>query len=402
MGLDRVRAVAERLALKPGFPVITVGGTNGKGSTCAMLEAILDRAGYRVGCYTSPHLLTYNERVRVSRRQASDLELCEAFAAVEAARGEITLTYFEFGTLAAVWHFVRIGVDVGVLEVGLGGRLDAVNVFDADVAAITSVGIDHIEYLGPTRESIGHEKAGIYRAGRPAIVGDRDPPATVGEHIARIGARPLRNGVEFRAVPEDTQWRYEGPGGLRAGLPHPALRGEYQLDNAAVVITALDCLREVLPVGAGAIREGLLTVELAGRFQVLPGRPVTVLDVAHNPHAAERFAQALGRMEHTGRTLAVFAMLKDKDLEGVVGAVKSAVDRWYLAPLPGPRGADTPTLQRALEAAHAYDETLHFDSVETALAEARSAAKADDRILVFGSFLTVAQALASETLRNRR
>ncbi len=402
MGLDRVSAVARKLSLTPAFPILTVGGTNGKGSTCAMLESILDRAGYRVGCYTSPHLLTYNERVRVGRRQAEDSTLTEAFAAVEAARGDVSLTYFEFGTLAAMWHFLRAGVDVAVLEVGLGGRLDAVNVFDADVAVITSIGIDHIEYLGPTRESIGFEKAGILRSARPAVIGDPDPPHTIDEHASRIGALQIRNGIEFRALREDTQWRYEGPGGMRSGLPYPALRGHYQLDNAAAAITALDCLKDRVPVASGAVREGLLTVELPGRFQVLPGRPVTVLDVAHNPHAAQRFASALEQMESFHKTHAVFAMLHDKDIVGVVRAVKPHVDRWYLAPLEGPRGTDVATLSRALDDAGAYDEVLSFGSVAEALSEAKSAARADDRILVFGSFLTVAQAFESDALRIRR
>ncbi|MFO1321654.1 MAG: bifunctional tetrahydrofolate synthase/dihydrofolate synthase [Burkholderiales bacterium] len=399
LGLDRVREVRDRMGLTPAFPVITVGGTNGKGSTCAMLEAILRCGGFRVGCYTSPHLLRYNERVKVSGRMVSDTDLCEAFAAVESARGSTPLTYFEFGTLAAVWHFLRTGVEVAILEVGLGGRLDAVNAFDADCAAVTSIGIDHIDYLGSTRESIGAEKAGIFRTGRPAVIGEPRPPATLVGHAAGIGARVLLAGEDFRAIDEATQWRYEGPGATRAGLPFPALRGSYQIHNAAIALTILDTLKACLPLSSGAVREGLLTVELPGRFQVLPGVPVMILDVAHNPHAAEKLSQALGAMKCTGRTHAVFGMLRDKDIAGVAGAVKAHVDRWYLGPLEGPRGADAQTLLRALDEAGVYDEARAFANVREALDVARAAAGADDRILVFGSFLTVSHALEARASR---
>ncbi|MBX9961914.1 MAG: bifunctional tetrahydrofolate synthase/dihydrofolate synthase [Burkholderiales bacterium] len=396
MGLDRVAEVRDRLGLSLTCPVITVGGTNGKGSTCAMLESIAAAAGYRVGLYMSPHLTRYNERVRIDRRMASDAALCEAFRAVEQARGTVPLTYFEFGTLGAAWLFARAGLDLAILEVGLGGRLDAVNVFDADCAVVTSIGLDHMDLLGPTRESIGFEKAGIFRAGRPAVIAEPDPPASMRDAGRTVGVQWLQGGVDFRAESDGLQWRYVGPGGTRSGLPHPALRGSYQLGNAAGAITALDTLRERLPVSANAIREGLVTVELAGRFQVLPGRPVAILDVAHNPHAAERFAGALGAMTDVGATHAVFAMLRDKDIEGVARTVKTHVDRWYVAPLPGPRGAAVPALLQALDAAQVFDPVQSFDSVAAALAAARAAARPDDRIVVFGSFLTVAQAL--ETL----
>ena len=393
MGLDRVAVVRDRLGLEFACPVITVGGTNGKGSTCAMLEAIAAAAGYRVGLYTSPHLRSYNERVRIDRRTASDASLCEAFRAVEEARGGVPLTYFEFGTLGAAWLFARAGLDLAILEVGLGGRLDAVNVFDADCSVVTSIGLDHMDLLGPTRESIGFEKAGIFRSGRPAVVGEKDPPVTMAEHARTVGAQWLQNGVDFRAESDATQWRYVGPGGARGGLPHPALRGSYQLDNAAAAIAALDTLRERLPVSMNAIRQGLVSVDLAGRFQVLPGRPVTILDVAHNPHAAQRLAAALGAMTDVGATHVVFAMLRDKDIEGVARAVKGEADRWYLAPLPGPRGAAAQALRQALDAAQVFDPVEGFASVAAALKAAQGAARPDDRIVVFGSFLTVAQAL---------
>jgi dihydrofolate synthase/folylpolyglutamate synthase len=304
MGLDRVRAVHARLDAAIRCPVITVAGTNGKGSTCAFLDAILRSAGYRVGLYTSPHLREYNERVRIAGTNATDANLIEAFNAVEdarlatgdAPRPPVTLTYFEFGTLAALWLFARANLDALILEVGLGGRLDAVNIVDADVAILTSVAIDHIDYLGPTREDIGREKAGIFRAGRPALCAEPDPPASVAATAKSIGADLLRIGQDYGYVDEGSQWRYRGLRGERYGLPFPALRGAYQLANAATALAALDCLHRQLPVSSGAVREGLLTVALPGRFQVLPGRPATVLDVAHNPHAARALAEARGAM----------------------------------------------------------------------------------------------------------
>jgi dihydrofolate synthase/folylpolyglutamate synthase len=412
--LDRVAEVWRRLRpgahpRSTGFPVITVGGTNGKGSTCAMLEAILDRAGYRVGCYTSPHLLRYNERVRLARHDASDADLCRAFEAVEAARGDIGLTYFEFGTLAALWLMIDGRVDVAVLEVGLGGRLDAVNIIDADVSVVTSVGLDHMEYLGDTREQIGFEKAGIYRPGRAAICADIDAPASLVDHALAIGARLLRAGIDYDFTDQDgSQWRYRrfvSPGGAvpaatvvskaRYALPFPALRGAYQLSNASAALTALDEVADRLPVSAEAIRTGLLTAEIAGRFQVLPGRPTVVLDVAHNPHAAAVLDASLARLEGTGRTLAVFSMLADKDIEGVVRAVKARIDEWFIAPVDAARAADLPALRGALTRAAALDPTTECSGVAQAWLKARERAGESDRIVVFGSFYTVAEVLAS-------
>ncbi len=299
-----MRAVHARLAAEIRCPVVTVAGTNGKGSTCAMLESILRCAGFRVGLYTSPHLVAYNERVRIDGNDATDAALIAAFDAVEDARvatrgtdgAPVALTYFEFGTLAALWLFARANLDVLVLEVGLGGRLDAVNVVDPDVAVLTSVAIDHVDYLGPTREDIGREKAGIFRAGRPAVCADPAPPASVVAAAQASGAQLLVIGRDYGYVNEGRQWRFRGPRGERFGLPVPALRGAYQLANAATVLAVLDLLHARLPVSAGAVREGLLAVTLPGRFQVLPGRPVTVLDVAHNPHAARALADALADM----------------------------------------------------------------------------------------------------------
>jgi dihydrofolate synthase/folylpolyglutamate synthase len=389
LGLDRVEKVRSTLGLAPAFPVITVGGTNGKGSVCAMLEAVLYLSGYRVGCYTSPHLLRYNERVRIARAEATDGDLARAFEAVERARGQTQLTYFEFGTLAAMWLFAEMKVEAAVLEVGLGGRLDAVNAFDADCAVVTTVDIDHVDFLGADRESIGREKAGIFRSGRPAVCADPAPPASLTGHAAVLGAQLLQIGVDFGAVPQGKQWQYWGPRGKRGALPYPALRGTCQLGNAAAAITALECLRERLPVAVNDIRAGLLQADNPGRFQVLPGRPAVILDVAHNPQAARALTASLDSMGRAGRTLAVFAMLKDKDITGVVNAVKSSIAHWFIAGLGGVRGAGAADLERALAGAGVSAVTA-CDGVAAAYMQACDMAVENDRIVVFGSFYTVA------------
>jgi dihydrofolate synthase / folylpolyglutamate synthase len=394
LGLDRVRAVYARLAIGPECPVLIVGGTNGKGSTATFIERMLDAGGYRAGLYTSPHLLAYNERVRIAGTLASDAELCTAFEAVEEVRGDTPLTYFEFGTLAALWLFARARLDAWVLEVGLGGRLDAVNVVDPDVAIVTTIAVDHTDYLGPTREDIGREKAGIFRGDRIAICADRDPPASLVAHARAIGASLLTLGTDFGYAVEGAQWRYNGPGGARYGLPYPALRGSYQLANAAAALTALDALHDRLPIGMGAVRHALVGIELPGRFQVLPGRPVTVLDVAHNPQAARAFADNLGAMGFHPRTLAVFGIMADKDIDAVIAALRPRVDHWLIATLPPPRGARASRLADRLAHAGVAGEGIDtFDVVSHAYARARELATEADRIIVFGSFLTVAAAL---------
>jgi dihydrofolate synthase/folylpolyglutamate synthase len=397
MGLERVSEVARLLRIVPGFAIITVGGTNGKGSCCAMLEAIFLQAGYRVGCYTSPHLLRYNERVHIDGREATDDVLCRAFARIEAAR-DITLTYFEFGTLAALLAFAEAGVDAAILEVGLGGRLDAVNVFDADCSLIASVDLDHQDYLGDTRESIGYEKAGIFRAGRPAVCADAEPPDSLLNRAREIGAELSVIDRDFGYVADSQQWRYWGPGGKRYGLPYPALRGTFQLGNAAACLTALDSLRARLPVTAQDVRSGLLKAEVAGRFQVLPGKPLVILDVAHNPHAARALAANLNSMPPGGRTLAVFGMLNDKDISGVVAAVKSHITQWFLAGTVGARGTSSGQLGVELERAGVNSPTAQFADVRSAWLAACESASDDDKIIVFGSFLTVA-AVMSERQR---
>ncbi len=402
LGLERVAEVRRRLALALSCPVITVGGTNGKGSTCAMLEAILRAAGYRTGLYTSPHLVRYSERVRIDAREASEPALCEAFAAVDEARGDVPLTYFEFGTLAALWLFVRERPDAVVLEVGLGGRLDAVNVIDADCAVLTAIDIDHSEYLGATREAIGGEKAGILRAGRPAVVADADPPQSVLRAARETGARLLRLGEAFGFEVQGAQWRYWGPDGRSASLAHPALRGAVQLANAAAALCALQSLHGRLPVSMQDIRKGLARVELPGRFQVLPGRPSVVLDVAHNPQAARTLAANLGAAGYAPETIAVLGMLADKDIEGVVRAVAPRVTRWQLASLPGPRGAHAEQLEGALRRCGVRSRLRCHPDPRAAFRAALEEAGDDDRIVVFGSFLTVGEVAAHlESMRRR-
>ena len=403
LGLERVRAVRDGLGEDSGAAVIVVGGTNGKGSCCAMLEAILLAAGYRVGCYTSPHLLRYNERVRIDGRAASDEELVAGFAAVEAARADVPLTYFEHGTLAAWSVFRQFALDVLILEVGLGGRLDAVNVFEPDCALVTGVAMDHMDYLGDDRESIGFEKAGIFRAGRPAVCGDPQPPRSLIDHAAQIGAELWISGRDFGFGGDRQQWGYwryaqpPGQGGLtrRGGLAYPALRGANQLLNAAAVITVLEVLRTRLPISMQAIRQGLMLVEAPARFQVLAGQPAVVLDVAHNPQAAGVLAENLGSMGFFPETWAVLGMLADKDVEGLAARIGPRIDHWLLADLPGPRGLSAEDLARRLAAAGIEGELRCFASPALAHAAAREEAGDSDRIVVFGSFLTVADVMAT-------
>jgi dihydrofolate synthase/folylpolyglutamate synthase len=398
LGLERVAQVKQRLDLQPDFPVIIVGGTNGKGSVCAMLEAILHAAGYKVGCYTSPHLLDYNERVRIAKQQASDEELCASFAQIEQVRGDISLTYFEFGTLAAMQCFISHKVDVAILEVGLGGRLDAVNVFDADVAVVTSVDIDHVDYLGDTREKIAFEKAGVFRSGRVAICADSDVPQALRQHAQEIGAELWCIGSEFGFTPHQGQWDYRSKAGSRSALPYPALRGAFQLNNASAVLAALDALRDKLPVNMGVIRRGLVEVELAGRFQFVPGKPQLILDVAHNPHAARSLAQNLSNLP-PAKIFAVFAMLKDKDMAGVVQALDGRVDEWLVAGIDAPRGATAGELAQVLQDNRVHGAVRVCDSIESALHEASNRAGENDRIAAFGSFYTVAEVMRVRGLR---
>ncbi len=395
MGLERLRVVADRLGIQLQCTVITVAGTNGKGSTCAMLESILLASGYKVAAYIKPHLIRFNERARINGQEVSDELLMREFAAVETARGAIKLTYFEFSTLAILRCFQNAKLDVAILEVGMGGRLDAVNLIDADCSIVTSIDIDHADYLGGTREAIGWEKAHIYRAGKPAICSDPSPPKSLLEYAGSIGADLRLFGRDFNYSGDRQQWSFGGRTQRRSGLAYPALRGANQLLNAAGVLAALEALRETIPVSAQAVRQGLAMVELPGRFQVLAGRPSVILDVGHNPHAAAHLAQNLDQMGFFPYTWAVLGMMRDKDIDAVIRPLQSRVDHWFLADLPGPRGALATDLAQALARAGVVAGPEHriesFASPALAFAAARKSVAENDRILVFGSFITVGQ-----------
>ena len=395
MGLERVKAVADRMGLKFGCPVITVAGTNGKGSTCAMLEAILLQAGWRTGVYTSPHLVHFEERCRVRGEIVSASDLIANFARVESARckngEEISLTYFEFTTLAILQLLATAELDVVILEVGLGGRLDAVKIVDADCAVITSIDLDHTELLGLDRESIGREKAGIMRAGRPVVVSDPVPPQSILDHAARLGADLWRFGHDFGFSGDKQQWGWSGRGRRYAGLAYPALRGANQLVNASGVLATLTALRERLPETAQSVRNGLAMVELPGRFQIVPGQPTLVLDVAHNPHSVAALTENLDAMAYFPCTHAVFGAMADKDLAAMFSRIGPLIDKWYFTDLPTPRAATGAALLAAWQAVNRRAETTAVvcESPDIALQTAIKAADPADRIVVFGSFYTV-------------
>ena len=402
MGLERVGEVKKRMGLQPLCPVVVVAGTNGKGSVCAYLSQIYTQAGFKVGTLTSPHLLRYNERIAVNTRPVEDAVIVASFERIEAARAGISLTYFEFNTLAAVDIFIREKVDVMVLEVGLGGRLDAVNVFDADCAVVTSVDLDHQAFLGNTVEQVAFEKAGVFRSGKPAICGQTPPPESLRRHAGEIGAELLliKRDFDFSTL-ENVQWSYryhpqnsDGRTRNRNALPFPALRGAYQLSNAACALTVLECLGDRLPVDIAAIKRGLLLVENPGRFQVLPGRPLTVLDVGHNPHAARALRRSLINLMFAEKRTAVFSILADKDIDGVLDIVKDQFDEWHIAPLDVPRGMTAEALVRKLSE-HGIENVKVFENIEKAYRAALEKAGENDRIVVFGSFHTVAAVMAA-------
>jgi dihydrofolate synthase/folylpolyglutamate synthase len=408
LGLERVQTVKAALGLTYTCPVIMVAGTNGKGSTCAMLESILLEAGYRVGLYIKPHFLEFNERAQINGESASDDDLITAFAEVEAARGEVKLSYFEFTTLAIMHLLAGQELDVVILEVGLGGRLDAVNVVDADVAIVTSIDIDHTEYLGDARELIGWEKAGIFRPGKTAICSDPKPPLMLIDYARQIGADLWQFGRDFNYSGDKQQWNYGGRSVRRPALAYPGLRGANQLLNACGALAALEVLRQRLPVSAQHVRTGLIDVTLPGRFQILPGRPTVILDVAHNPHAAATLAQNLANMGFYRYTYAVFGSMLDKDIAGVIGPLKEVIDHWCVATLPSPRAESGENLlamlqQAGVESDQAGGERTvqKFADAKQAYLAARGRAGEDDRIVVFGSFLTVAAVLALRNTRER-
>ncbi|HWI80268.1 MAG TPA: bifunctional tetrahydrofolate synthase/dihydrofolate synthase [Ramlibacter sp.] len=391
LGLARVKAVADRLQIRFDAAVISVAGTNGKGSTCAMLEAIALQAGYRTGVYTSPHLIDFEERCRIHGEIVKAEALVPHFERVEAAREGVSLTYFEFTTLAIMSLLAASGLDLVILEVGLGGRLDAVNIVDADCAVITSIALDHMEYLGPDRESIGREKAGILRAGKPAIVSDPVPPQSVLDRAKEIGADLWLLGRDFNFSGDKQQWAWAGRGRRYAGLGYPALRGANQLMNAAGVLAALESLRERIPMTAQAVRNGFAMVELPGRFQIVPGQPALVLDVAHNPHSVAALAANLDAMGFYPTTHAVFGAMADKDLASMFKTMGPLVDRWYFTDLPTPRAEPAASLLarwQSQESRKDVSASTHADPM-AALAAAAAAADPADRIAVFGSFYTV-------------
>lgn len=400
LGLERVAQVRDALNLLPDFPVILVGGTNGKGSTCATLESILRAQGYKTGLYVSPHLIRYNERIRVNGEEASDEAIVAGLEAVEQARLGVSLTYFEHGTLGAVWQFMQAGVDVAILEVGLGGRLDAVNIFEPVISIVTTVDLDHQDWLGSTREAIGFEKAGIFRSGKPAVCADRDPPASLLNHADTLGTRLLCIGRDFDFQTGDHEWS------LRIGdtefphLPPPVLEGWHQYSNAAAAIAALVTVSDTLPVTPEAVARGLRKVAVPGRFQriMLEGGVELVMDVAHNPEAARALAANLMAHPVNGRTLAVVSILADKDTAGVVAPLKPMVSDWLPGGLEGPRGQSAEQLARHFQAM-GVEAMQTCSSVVEAFVAARKQAVEGDRIVVFGSFHTVAEILTHATTR---
>ncbi len=394
LSLERVRTVLGRLDLdRPAAQVVTVAGTNGKGSVVAPLDAVLRAAGYAVGAFTSPHLMRYNERIRFDGRAVSDAEIMDSFARIDAVRGEVSLTYFEFSAVAALDGFARRDANVMVLGVGLGGRLDAANAIDPTVAVVTAIGLDHCEWLGYDEQSIGREKAGIFRAGRPAVFGSRRMPVSVAEVAADVGARLRCLGTDFDFVERPDGWDYVATGSTRRDLPLPVLAGSVQLGNAATALAAIAALEPEILVPDSAVRTGLARVRLPGRFQVVPGPVEWILDVAHNPQAAQVLATNLAARPAGGRTLFVCGILADKDVAGIAAAMAAVPGEWIAAGLQGSRSLPAQQLAERLSAT--LDAPVQaIDGVVPALELAARKSRPGDRIVVFGSFLTVGPALA--------
>ena len=389
LGLERVGQVADRLAVRQfAVPVITVAGTNGKGSCVALLEAIYQAAGYRMAAYTSPHLWAFNERVRIQGIVAADQALCDAFAAVEAARDQVHLTYFEFTTLAALWLFKQADLDVIILEVGLGGRLDAVNVVEPDIALVSSIDLDHQEWLGETREAIGFEKAGIFRADKPALCGDPNPPATIAEHAQRIGAPFYQRDQAFRCSVQDDAWCWQSDSQQYQQLPLPQLL----VQHAATAIMCIELLQSRLAVSIEAIQQGVTTANLPGRLQWFDEPRRLLIDVAHNPAAMTLVAQQLQHHQPAGRIIAVIAMLADKAIADSIAPLTELIDEWHVADLAVPRGAPGKVIGEKLTA-HGVKKWYNHRSVKRALAQAITDCTMQDCIVVCGSFYTAAEAL---------
>lgn len=395
LGLERTEQVRKNLNLKPKCPVISVTGTNGKGSVCSYLTNIYKESGFKTGTLTSPHLIRFNERIAINGIPVADELIVAAFTAIEKARGDISLTYFEFNTLAAVWVFDQQEVDVMVLEVGLGGRLDAINVFDADCVVITNVGIDHVDYLGDTVEKIAYEKAGLFRSGNPAICGQVPAPQSAVDYAKKIGSPLFCLDKDFSFQPKEDQKSFDFTFGDKARycLPLPTLQGAYQLKNASCALAAVQCLSDRLPVDIAAIKQGLIKAGNPGRFQILSTKPFVILDVAHNAHAARALVSNLIKLPFTQKKVAVFSMLADKDIDDVIDICKDSFDVWYIAGLDSPRGTDPEILASKL-ASHGVENVESFESIAKAYQHALSTAEENDRITVFGSFVTAAEILA--------
>ncbi len=393
LGLARSAEVLKRLAVSIHCLVITVAGTNGKGSSVAMLEAIYLAAGYRVGAYTSPHFIHYNERIHLNGKPVGDAALCQTFERIDQARAEISLSYFEFGTLAAIDIFAATELDVVILEVGLGGRLDAANIIDADVALITPIALDHADWLGNDRELIGREKAGIMRDGKPVVCGDRNMPDSINDVAAEVGASLYRLGKDFDCQSQGEQWRWQSSERLRDALPAPALRGEFQRDNAAAVVMVLELLQKQLPISQAQLREGLANVVVQGRFQVLPGDAPIVLDVAHNPHAARSLAQNLNSWAMPGKTYALTAMMADKDHVGIISPLLDEIDHWVVTTIDMPRAASADKLAAIVIELGCDLPVEQALSVEVAFKQLLPRLEVHDRLIVFGSFYIVAEAM---------
>lgn len=394
LGLERAAQVFH--ALNPDYvkpPTITVAGTNGKGSTIAYLESIYTAQGYRVGAYTSPHILKYNERIKINGKPVSDDEICKAFTRIESVRGNTSLSYFEFGTLAALDIFRRADVDVQLLEVGLGGRLDAVNIIDPDAAIITSISIDHIEWLGGTREAIGREKAGIFRAATPAIIGDPEPPQSLIQSAVERYALLYRIGKDFGYKKHSTGWDWFFSDRQILQLPEPGLKGEHQYRNASSVILAVTQMAETLPVTEASIKQGLKSVHLAGRFQLIDGEVPVLLDVGHNPQAVRTLADYITTVFPGRRIHAVFSMMKDKDIAGVLEIMNHVVYDWFFAPLANPRAASESVMREIFSQSSVTNVAFGFNSFNEAFSAAKKQSREGDLLLVFGSFFLVSECL---------
>jgi len=393
LGLERVGKVWRRLCSEGlGSIVITIAGTNGKGSSAAILESILLAAGYSVGCYTSPHLLRYNERIRVNGQEATDQQICAAFDRVDRAREDVSLTYFEFSTLAALDIFVQKQPDVVVLEVGLGGRLDAVNIIDPDVSLITTIDIDHTDWLGDTRDEIALEKAGILRPGRPAVFGDTDPPPALLKRAAEQGVELAILGTDFSYISNDSSWSWEGMGASYDRLPEPSLKGQFILQNSSAVLMVLELLRQRLDISADSVSRGIQNLSIPGRFQIIPGDITLILDVAHNPAAAAELAANIGKMQGDGRNLALFSALDDKDIAQIVAPLSGLIDRWYIGRLETVRAADLDRLRGSIVSAGVVSSRVEsHESMSQAMVKAMADAETHDKLIIFGSFFTVAE-----------